>query len=269
MNTENKYFDLIEDYLDQNLSKPDLQGFEKAMGVFPDLKEEVQIQKGIRQALSDYRAGQLKQRLSEIPIQKSSALTSAFWGIAASVGVAVISVLVGGYAYVSNLDQTTIIPIVPVSEVSTHIPEEISQENRLSLIGQPERATSEPIEELPKISQQAKSNALATKTLPPEKKKNKNINRPQISEPNDFINSPASIEVPNSKQLNTDHFQQVKVKILPHKGRQRYQLTDNQLTLFGNFDNVELLKQEYDILSVKINGSIFQLKKTTTTLPLE
>ncbi|GAA4276092.1 hypothetical protein GCM10022259_08160 [Aquimarina mytili] len=108
MESTQKIFEQIEDYLAGKLEGNELESFKKLLEIDPELREEVRLHKELGRALKDKKALDFRKKLikledkidkkKESPIQKP--FISHYWKIAAS-----IAIIIGLFTFFWQIDQ--------------------------------------------------------------------------------------------------------------------------------------------------------------------
>ncbi|GAB1445749.1 MAG: hypothetical protein KF860_02610 [Cyclobacteriaceae bacterium] len=247
-------FELIEDYLTHRLDDGARSAFEEQMNANPQLKAEVNLQKGIIEGVKSARAAELKAMLNNVPVGGTAST------VIGKIAIATISAGILGTALYFGLrstptqeqqvktEETNITqPLTPIEEPQEKL-ETIIESNE----GSKADLRQKPNETTPKVKQpkeeKVSSPRIDVLDLTEEMKENredviapKSDNKPTIS--------PSAIEV----DLNTND----------KDYSFHYQFKDSKLVLYGPFDSslYEIIELNGDIRSIFLyyNNSYYKL----------
>ena len=274
MNTNKNYFDLIDAYLNGEMTSHEAIEFESQLHKDPLLENEFQLQKDIVNSIRNFREVELKATLDAVDVGVGSTFTAlkvaAVIGIVALLGLGVYHFT--GDSVQPKADQTGGMQAVvenqlaeePKSETTTntliegvHKPSTgkavVKEENTATReIEKPPSKTGEPVEEKaqPIVREE-------TTTVLPEAKKAEQpqIKLPEVIEEFDKGEGQISenIKVPENKLNKVTETYLPKTEVVEMNHRKysfHYQFYNNKLYLYGEFDN------KYEILELNTPAGI-------------
>ncbi len=288
MSSNKNYFDLIDSYLNGEMSKGQINEFEKQLRQDPLLENEFQLQKDIVESIQHFRHAELKATLDAVEVGGT-----AFSGIKVAAGIGLLALLGAGIYYFGTSDKSKdITPTVAEQEVTT--PKEEANdivENTAEAIDT--KANNEEVTENISIIEKVDEDEKSTKVLATSPKDNDNVatkqqeivDAPDITLPEVVENFnetndnqiAENINVPvNKMQQATETYipKTAVVEVEDKKYAFHYQFYDNKLYLYGDFEN------KYEILELNTpkgisiymfyNAQFYELKQDQEEItPLE
>ncbi|GJM60764.1 hypothetical protein [Persicobacter diffluens] len=272
MNADEKYFHMVDDYLSHQLNPEEVLRFEQAMKNSPDLTEEVNFQKDVRNALHDFRKSELKGRLNNLPI-KESTYTSGFWSFPRAAAIVSIGLVIGaGFFFSDQLQaphssETVSEEFIPLTSVEKNVDLDFSEalESDMAEPKVQPKATETHKEEI-------RLNLNNTKTLPTEAPKRtiRKPIQPTVTENLEMVESPSSVSVQSAESTEVTGFTTVTLKIHSQKKKHRkYSFQNNQLDLYGQFEKVEFISKTDQLIKLRIDGNTYQLKESPNITELK
>lgn len=237
--------ELIEDYLTNRMDDGARSAFEEQMNADPQLKAEVNLQKGIIEGVKSARAAELKAMLNNVPIGGAS---SAFIG---KIAIATISAGILGTVLYFGLKPTASEEIItPTEEITTEQPHTPSIETPKEQI----ETIAESIETQPVESEKIKNNSSAEVVRP---KKAEKVTPPSIDVldlTEDINNNKEEMVAPRSTKKPTLSASTIEVELDDSNKSYsfHYQFKDSRLALYGPFDS-----SLYEI--IELNGAVHSI----------
>lgn len=272
----NKHFynpENIESFVENNLSASERASFESAMAKDPLLKNEIELQNTIIDALKQQRKAELKSRLNNIEVSLSPSYSAI--KIAASV-IASGIIAYGIYTFVNN--DPSVATNTQTKEIKPQIAEKTSVES-----SQPNVSTgiedSDPINNKVNSPSQEVTNTSTQKAIhTPTEVVSPSVHSPEMTEiENDQFQKEEKITLPDGKIAQTTETKNgIDVSVNSStKNQFHYQFYNNKLFLFGDFN-----ANTYEILELNTykgkqvyfyyNKSYYLLKSNQSkTTPLQ
>ncbi len=237
-------FELVEDYLTNRMDDGARSAFEEQMNTDPQLKAEVNLQKGIIEGVKSARAAELKAMLNNVPIG------GAPTAITAKIAFTTISAGILGTILYFGLKST------PVEEQQVYT-ESTTTEQPLTPIEEPNEKVeniTESIED-PKIPTEKKQKNTSSKAVKPNLAER--ATPPQIDvldlteDMNDTLEESVAPK-PTSKPTLSASTVEVELDDSNKSYSFHYQFKDSRLALYGPFDS-----SLYEI--IELNGAVHSI----------
>lgn len=267
--SDNK-FDLIDDYLENNLSKNDHQAFEQALESDTNLQNEVHLQKDVINSLQNIRRAELKARLNSLPV--SSGLTTfQKFGIAA-ITLSGTALLTLGLL---ETNETSTTPQEEINVVKTQVvqkttPEPILEDETITLKEKKAQETPVATEENKPENETITKASNETLSLGAPDPMGFDMDGGDIVEHNTNSTAPTNgfhgEEKSKAAKYNTEVIQSSK-KFL-------YEYDGENLKLVGDFDKktytvIEDSKNGETSLFLKFESKFYRIKETKKATKLE
>lgn len=238
-------FDLVEDYLTHRMDDGARSAFEEQMNADPQLKAEVNLQKGIIEGVKSARAAELKAMLNNVPVGGASS------AITGKIAIATISAGILGTVLYFGLKPTTNEEIItPTEEITTEQPHTPSIETPKEQI----ESIAESIDVQP-IEPEKKENNTSTEVVKPKKIEKATPPSIDVMDLTEDINNnkEEKEEVVAPRSTNKPAFSASSIDVElddSHKNYSfHYQFKGSRLALYGPFDS-----SLYEI--IELNGSV-------------
>jgi hypothetical protein len=246
MNSNQKYFEQVGAFLDNELKGDELTSFNNELASNPELAKELNYQEQLIEGIKKSRHAELKSRLDSIQIG------NGFWSgsvVKIATGVLIISGIGFGIYQVST-PETVIENVAPEIEVlNQDAPEEIPDpiiENEI-----PQEVESDVSKDSSEETQISES----TKVADSEDNSLEYIETPNVPQPEAFeMENPAEeeLELPENF-LGTEEKpmeSKFEVEIITNKRKYpfHYQVDSGRLLMYGDFD-----EEPYELLEINVN----------------
>ncbi|MEP2667429.1 MAG: hypothetical protein ABJH04_00455 [Cyclobacteriaceae bacterium] len=236
-------FDLVEDYLTQRMDDGARSAFEEQMNADPQLKAEVNLQKGIIEGVKSARAAELKAMLNNVPVGGASS------AITGKIAIATISAGILGTILYFGLKPTATEEInTPTEKITTEQPQTPTIETPAEQI----ETIAESIDAQPVESEKMEDNTSeVVKPKKIEKATPPNIDVLDLTEDiNDNDNKEEAV-APKSANKPTLSASSIEVELDDSNKTYsfHYQFKDSRLALYGPFDS-----SLYEI--IELNGTV-------------
>ena len=225
------YFEQIEAYIADKLAPAERAAFEEQLKNDSTLKQEVDLQKDIINAIKTSRHAQLKSNLSQVAVGSAASSASPWWIAAASS--ALIAGAIGLYMMNSNTTAPQVPIIAKTNTVETVIPSENISDGKLT-----EAKESLPIVSAPeKTGENFAKEKKGIKTVATAKEPISEAQSPDVDMPDaDITSSEIGNNTPIIKRDAVVPSNQTLVEINDtDKSKFHYQSSNGKLTLYGNF----------------------------------
>ena len=266
MNTNKNYFDLIDSYLNGEMTDHEAIEFENQLQKDPLLENEFQLQSDIVNSIRDFRQAELKASLNAVDV----GVGGTFTALKVAAGIGAIALLGFGIYYFTG--ENTNVAHAPVNENPVIV--EKSQDNEIvpekeniAVIEKDNTENAEVIEEKEEISKLRIDEPIKKDIRIPRKKNNekadtegKPSDQPKVKLPEvveEFDNGEGQIsenlKVPENKlnKVTETYLPKTEVVELEHRKYSfHYQFYNNKLYLYGDFDN------KYEILELNTPAGI-------------
>ncbi len=233
-------FELVEDYLTNRLDDGARIAFEEQMNADPQLKAEVNLQKGIIEGVKSARIAELKAMLNNVPI---GGVTSAITG---KIVIATISAGILGTVLYFGLKST------PANEPQAKT-EETTIEQPLAPLEEPQEKVETITEstEVPKTDLKQKPNETTPKVIQPKEERVSPPSIDVLDPTEDMKENEEDITAPKSGNKPTISPSTLEVELDGNNINYsfHYQFKDAKLVLYGPFDS-----SLYEI--IELNGSM-------------
>jgi len=256
MSKEQNTIQLIESYLEKNMSLEARDNFEHLLEQDPILRSEVEMQQQLINSIKDFRKAELKAQLNNVtvgvgPMGFLSIKTAAILAITAIVGV-------GTYLYLQK--DSSVTEITPITE---HREETISSDQELTLPEEvPSIAVAEEMATPEPASKKSEPIAKTAKTTSKASQPNQDqgliepaaVSVPTVIQPSKEENdlSIDELEMPNEKISQLDKHEQnaLAVENTVHTEYNfHYQFYQDKLFLYGDFKDTP-----YEILELNFSN---------------
>jgi hypothetical protein len=253
MSTSMQREELIEKFVMGELEGSDLQSFENDMAADASLKEEVQLQQDIVNAISEKRRIAIKQRLEAINVGGAS-----YTGYYVAAGITSI-IIVGLMTFLSGVfDSEKAVQLPDDKESQTEIVE--SQETEIHDVQEEEINTAIIEEEV--VSESVETNVSIAEAPVSENEESDIVEEEQVELPvidkpvlpendveDEFVNT--EIESPSGKELNGAKIEVSKVQVEIDTDSDydfHYKYFNSKLYLYGDFSSApyELIELNTD-----------------------
>ena len=266
MSTNKNYFDLIDSYLNGEMTNHEAIEFESQLQKDPLLENEFQLQKDIVNSIRAFRQAELKATLNTVDV----GVGGTFTVLKVAAGIGVIALLgLGVYYFSGNLNKNQLDGasknsslIVEKEEAEETTPktetndlvEEVN--DQIAKVADDEEKTivktEEPIKQEAQISN---SKDIVTASEEVVKSEQPEIKLPEVVEAFDKEEGQISenIKVPENKlnKVTETYLPKTEVVEMDHRKYSfHYQFYNNKLYLYGEFDN------KYEILELNTPAGI-------------
>ena len=266
MSTNKNYFDLIDSYLNGEMTNHEAIEFESQLQKDPLLENEFQLQKDIVNSIRAFRQAELKATLNTVDV----GVGGTFTVLKVAAGIGVIALLgLGVYYFSGNLNKNQLDGasknsslIVEKEEAEETTPktetndlvEEVN--DQIAKVADDEEKTivktEEPIKQEAQISN---SKDIVTTSEEVVKSEQPEIKLPEVVEAFDKEEGQISenIKVPENKlnKVTETYLPKTEVVEMDHRKYSfHYQFYNNKLYLYGEFDN------KYEILELNTPAGI-------------
>lgn len=235
-------FDLVEDYLTNRLDDGARSAFEEQMKADPQLKAEVNMQKGIIEGVKAARVAELKAMLNNVPVGGvSSALTGKIAMATITAGI------IGAAVYFGLKPSPTEEQEVVENTVEEQIPLPSIEEPTIETetITRPVEEEAEPRQPEKKVIPKTEQPKKEVSTTPPS------IDVLDLTE--DISENTEDVTAPKAGNKPTPPSSKIEVEINDHKDYSfHYQFKGSRLALYGPFDS-----SLYEI--IELNGAVHSI----------
>lgn len=235
-------FELVEDYLTHRMDDGARSAFEEQMNADPQLKAEVNLQKGIIEGVKSARAAELKAMLNNVPVGGASS------AITGKIAIATISAgILGTVLYFGFKPGAPEDTIAPTEEITTEQPLTPSVETPKEQI----ESIAESVDVQPAEPEKKEKNTSPKEVKP---KKIEKVTPPSIDVMDfteDVNSSKEEVAAPRSTNKPTLSASSIEVEFDNSNKNYsfHYQFKDSRLALYGPFDS-----SLYEI--IELNGTV-------------
>lgn len=229
--------ELIDKYFDGSMTAEEMEGFEQTLSTDPLLNNEFQFQKEIVDGIKLARKNELKSTLNAIDVS-GIASSSTIWN-AKTISAAAIITVGGVIAYMMIPNN---------NEIDNNNPQAIIENTAPVSIEISETESTPEVTEAPIIDKNVSKKE--TPNLNSSAKEEENINIEIIDDFGDYEDNEINHAiVPENFMNGKGSFDHATIEVITNSSKKKYsfhyQVKDNKLFLYGEFENI------YEVLEFK------------------